>query len=120
MQKLKSYISALIEAAFGKKKAFIGAQAMPKYNSPVNHTSVGTYIAPFDGYIQLHAGVGSANDEVQLGINGSRIQNLIATQQGNWLDFIAPVHKGDSCETSATGAGTTATVRFYQTIGGGA
>ena len=96
-----------------------GGQAMPKYSSPIEHSGSGTYVAPYDGYIQIHGVAGAELDEAQLSINDIRIANLIAVVAGNWLDFIVPVHKGDNCLVGITGSGSLANVRFYKTFGGG-
>lgn len=108
---LKSLINTLFKLS--------GGQAMPNYSSPIEHSSSGTYVAPYDGYIQVHAVAGAERDESQLSINNTRIANLIATHEGNWLDFIAPVHKGDNCLVNATGENSSVTARFYKTVGGG-
>lgn len=107
---IKSAINALFKLS--------GGQAMPKYSSPIEHSGSGTYVAPYDGYIQIHGSAIAEFDEAQLSINDTRIANLIAAVAGNWLDFIVPVHKGDNCEVNVTGASSSATVRFYKTMGG--
>ena len=53
MQKLKSYISALIEAAFGKKKAFISSQAMVNNSWTDINDGDSTYVAAHDGYLKI-------------------------------------------------------------------
>lgn len=95
-----------------------GGQAMPNYSSPIEHSGEGTYVAPYDGYIQVHTVAGAETDESQLTINNTRITSLIALRSGNWLDFIVPVHKGDNCSVNATGENSSSIVRFYKTVGG--
>ena len=96
-----------------------GSRAMPNYSSSIEHSGIGTYVAPYDGYIQVHTVAGAEIDESQLSINNTRIANLIALLGGNWLDFIVPVHKGDNCLVNVTGENSSVIVRFYKTVGGG-
>lgn len=51
MQKLKDYLSALIEAVFGKKKSFISNQAMLDLNHIIEIEG-DSYIAPCDGAVR--------------------------------------------------------------------
>lgn len=107
---LKQLINALFKLS--------GGQAMPNYSSPIEHFNEGTYVAPYDGYIQVHCVSGAEADESQLSINNTRITSSIALLGGNWLDFIVPVHKGDNCLVNITGESSSGIVRFYKTVGG--
>lgn len=114
---IKSLINALFQMS--------GSRAMPNYSSDTVTGSLSDgetdLVAPFDGYLHLHAIAESqTNNELSLMDNQSNTR-LITTQgtnSGNWIDFVAPVRKGDSYQARVIECGS-GSYRFFKLVGGG-
>lgn len=127
MQKLKTYISALIEAAFGKKKAFISNQAMPgdtDINISVNPSTTNPtpFVAPSDGYLYV-SDRGVSGSESSLEVNHTDHGPFGARSFGSGtgiIRLIFPCKKGRAVSISFAQTSLANVVcRFRSTIGGG-
>lgn len=120
MQKLKYYLSALIEAVFGKKKAFIAQQAMPSNSSISVGQGLSSYVATEDGYLRFLAKTTNAqspwfNVDVYNGI--SAYLPAIGFQNGI-SSFAIPVKKGDSISFKADNC-EIQNISLFKLVGGG-
>ena len=120
MEKLKSYLSALIEAAFGKKKAFIAQQAMPSNSSISVGQGLSSYVATEDGYLRFLAKTTNAQSPwFNVGVyNGiSAYLPAIGFQNGT-SSFAIPVKKGDNISFNA-GNCEIQNISLFKLVGGG-
>lgn len=126
MEKLKSYISALIEAVFGKKRAFISNQVMPSNIFSVIEKEAGSsgvdFTAPCDGWVYMSGRKGV--DTVTPSSIEVMYQNLsfgnrsISTDTSLHRIFI-PVNKGRSIHIGFWSVTEDIVLRFVTSIGGG-
>ena len=125
MEKLKSYISALIEAAFGKKKAFIGAQAMPNYvesaSTEIPVTSGQNVVAPYDSVVSARTTLGKANLKVACNVNSKLISSMYGINVGTNIATAFPVKKGDQINLlpAADSEARAMSLCFFKLVGGG-
>lgn len=120
MDKLKTYISALIDAAFSKKKAFIAHQALPTNSAITVGQGLGSYVAAEDGYLRFLAKTTDAqNPWFNVGVYGGISTYLPAIGFLNGTSsFSIPVKKGDSVSFNAGGC-EIQNVSLFKLIGGG-
>lgn len=126
MNKLKSYLSALIEAAFGKKKAFISNQAALDTSTLINIEG-DTFTAPSDGAVRaviidtydgsLGSGYISISGEA---IKGMLNQVVYPTNASGQKVVWQSVAKGDKVSFARRNVNESKWYKtFFKTIGGG-
>lgn len=127
MQKLKELITALIEAVFSSKKAFISNQAMPDDTDVIvsanpSSTNPVRYIAPSDGYAYV-SDRGVNNQASSIEVNHADYGPFGVRHFGSGnsiIRLIFPVKKGRSVDISFSNTSLTDIVcRFRATVGGG-
>ena len=127
MQKLKDYLSALIEAVFGKKKSFISNQAMLDLNHIIEIEG-DSYIAPCDGAVRA-----LINDEYDGSLGSGYISIYGVALKSTLSQVVYPndasgnktvwqsVAKGDQVMFSRRNVNEPSWQKnFFRTIGGGA
>ena len=124
MNKLKSYLSTLIEACFGKKKAFIAQQAMPSTQFEVIEPAAGlnqTFTATKDGWLYV-SGRGSSEQASSIEVVYSNITfgTRIFVNGAFLLRTFIPMRKGSSVSIGFQYVETDRLIRFVSSIGGGA
>ena len=128
MEKLKSYISALIEAVFKKKSAYIANQGMPVYLSSFateySYNSVAeaaNVIAPYDSYATTRIIFNNEGTDTTVLAVGKRMFSYFSHQGNTSMDCIFPLRKGNNISISATDASkvTSISITFYKLVGGG-
>ena len=125
MEKLKSYISALIEAAFGDKKAFIASQAVPNYAesvaSEVTVTSGQDVVAPYDSIVSARTTLGKPNLKVACNVNSKLISSMYGINTGTNIATAFPVKKGDQINfvPAIDSEARVMSLCFFKLIGGG-
>lgn len=119
MQNLKNLITALIEAVFGSKKAFIASQAMPATRRGINVQTSSTmknYVAPSDGFLALLTEDSNGYAECR----NESAEYLYSRSNGNRASAYIPMAKGQTANyvLSKNGEGY-CYAKFIPLIGGG-
>lgn len=125
MDKLKTYISALIEVAFGKKKAFIASQAVPNYvgsaATEISVTSGQKVVAPYDSVVSARATLGKPNLKVSCNVNDKIISSMYGINTGTDIATAFPIKKGDQINLvpSTDSEARAMSLCFFKLVGGG-
>lgn len=117
---LKDLITALIEAVFSSKKAFIAQQSLPNTQESAitvpNDSTVRTTVSPIDGWACMNSNDGNVAN-FQLFTN--EIHSLISSPTPLWFRGFIPVKKGDTVNYRCSSSGSGARLSFIRSIGGG-
>ena len=125
MEKLKNYISALIEAAFGNKKAFIASQAVPNYvesaATEISVTSGQNVVAPYDSVVSARTTLGKPNLKVSCNVNSKPISSMYGINTGTNIATAFPIKKGDQINLvpAADSEARAMSLCFFKLVGGG-